>query len=162
VVGTGVSISVLPMAPPEVPEGTDPVLQFDVRQRGYFRYLQWQRSSRVTVRRLILLIGAVLLLAGAIGLLVPVSISDSDGHSIGCGNAVAADSSSAQAANDKHIVADIPVVNQIVPHTDYVSQCQSAISSRRTWTIPLAVIGSIALAASFLVRGRRTVGTGTL
>jgi hypothetical protein len=116
----------------------------------------------VTIRRLILLIGAVLLLAGVIGLLVPVSISDSDGHSIGCGNAVVADSSSARAANDKHIVADIPVVNQIVPHTDYVSECQSSISSRRTWTIPLAVVGSVVLAASFLVRERRTVGTGTL
>jgi hypothetical protein len=122
---------------------------------------EWQRSSSVTIRRLILLIGGVLLLAGVIGLLVPVSISDSDGHSIGCGNAVAADSSSAKAANDKHIVADIPVVNQIVPHTDYVSQCKSSISSRRTWAIPLAVIGSIALAASFFVPGRRTVGTGT-
>jgi hypothetical protein len=114
------------------------------------------------MRRSILLVGAVLLLAGVIGLLVPVSISGSDGHSIGCGNAVAADSSSAQAANDKHIVADIPVVNQIVPHTDYVSECQSSISSRRTWTIPLTVVGSLVLAASFLVRGRRTVGTGTL
>jgi hypothetical protein len=117
----------------------------------------------VTIRRLILLIGAVLLLAGVIGLLVPVSISDSDGHRIGCGNAVASDASSAQAANDKHIVADIPVVNQIVPHTDYVSECQSSISSRRTWTVPLAVVGLIVLAAPFLlVRGRRTVGTGNL
>jgi hypothetical protein len=115
----------------------------------------------VTIRRFILLIGAVLLLAGVIGLLVPVSISDSDGHSIGCGNPVAADSSSAQAANDKHVVADIPVVNQVVPHTDYVSECQSSISSRRTWTIPVTVVGSIMVAASFLVPGRRAVGTGT-
>jgi hypothetical protein len=123
---------------------------------------EWKRSSGVTIRRLVLLIGAVVLLAGVIGLLVPVSISDSDGHSVGCGNAVAADPSSAQAANDKHVVADVPVVNQIVPHTDYVSECQSSISSRRTWTIPLAVLGSIVLAASFLVRGRRNVGAGIL
>ena len=116
----------------------------------------------MTTRRMILLIGAVLLLAGVIGLLVPVSISDSDGHSIGCGNAVAADSSGAQAANDKHIVADIPVVNQIVPHTNYVSECQSSLSSRRTWTIPLAVVGLVSVAASFLVRGRGTVGAGIL
>lgn len=120
-------------------------------------------SSSVTVRRLILLVGAVLLLAGVIGLLVPVSISDGDGHEIGCGNAVAADTSSAQAANDKNVVADIPIVNQIVPHTDYVSECRASISSRRTWTIPLAVIGAVVAAASLLVRGRgRTVGTGSL
>jgi hypothetical protein len=119
-------------------------------------------SSSVTVRRLVLLVGAVLLIAGVIGLLAPVSISDSDGHGIGCGNAVAADTSSAQAANDKNVVADIPIVNQIVPHTDYVSECRSSISSRRTWTIPLAVVGLIVVAASFLVRGRRGVGTGSL
>jgi hypothetical protein len=115
----------------------------------------------VTTRRLILVIGAVLLLAGVVGLLVPVSISDSDGHSIGCGNAVMADSSSAQAANDKHVVADIPIVNQTVPHTDYASECQSSISSRRTWTIPVTVVGAVMLAASFLVPGRRAVNTGT-
>jgi hypothetical protein len=120
------------------------------------------KGARVKVRRLILLVGAVLLLAGVIGLLVPASISDSDGHSIACGNAVAADTSSAQAANDKNVVADIPIVNQIVPHTDYVSECRSSISSRRSWTIPLAVVGAIVIAASFLVRGRRTVGTGSL
>jgi hypothetical protein len=125
--------------------------------------IEWKGSSSVTVRRLILLVGAVLLLAGVIGLLVPVSISDSDGHDIGCGNAVAADTSSAQAANDKNVVADIPIVNQIVPHTDYVSECRSSISSRRTWTIPLAVIGAVVVAASFLVRGRgRALDTGRL
>jgi hypothetical protein len=124
--------------------------------------VEWKRSSNVTVRRLVLLVGAVLLIAGVIGLLVPVSISDSDGHGIGCGNAVAADTSNAQAANDKNVVADIPIVNQIVPHTDYVSECRSSISSRRTWTIPLAVVGAIVVAASFLVRGRRAVGTESL
>jgi hypothetical protein len=123
---------------------------------------EWQRSSSMTIRRLILLVGAVILLAGVIGLLVPVSISDSDGHGISCGNAVAADTSSAQGANDKNVVADIPIVNQVVPHADYVSECQSSISSRRTWTIPLAVIGALAVAGSFLVRGRRTAATGTL
>ena len=120
-----------------------------------------QRSLSMTVRRMILVAGAVLLLAGVIGLLVPVSISDSDGNGIGCGNAVAADTSSAQAANDKNVVADIPVINQIVPHADYVSQCQSSISSRRSWTIPLAIVGAIVVAASFFVRGRRTVGTAS-
>jgi hypothetical protein len=144
--------------------GVDPVREFGVVQRGYVRAgcRQWKRSSNVTVRRLVLLVGAVLLIAGVIGLLVPVSISDSDGHGIGCGNAVAADTSNAQAANDKNVVADIPIVNQIVPHTDYVSECRSSISSRRTWTIPLAVVGAIVVAASFLVRGRRAVGTESL
>jgi hypothetical protein len=111
---------------------------------------------------LVLLLGAVLLVAGVIGLLMPVSISDSDGASIGCGNAVAADTSNAQAANDKNVVAEIPILNQIVPHRDYVSECKSSISSRRTWTIPLTIVGAVVVAASFMLRGSRKVGAGTL
>jgi hypothetical protein len=106
-------------------------------------------------------VGAVLLLAGVIGLLVPVSISDGNGQSIGCGNAVAADTSNAQAANDKNVVAQIPIVNQVVPHRDFVSDCQSAISSRRTWTIPLTIVGAVVIAGSFLIRGSR-VGANTV
>ena len=115
----------------------------------------------MTVRRLALLVGAVLLVAGVITLLVPVSVSTSDGQDIGCGNAVAADTSSAQAANDKDVVANIPIVNQLVPHRDYVSECKSSISSRRTWTIPLTIVGAIVIAASFMIRGSRTVSAGT-
>ena len=116
----------------------------------------------MAVRRLVLLVGAVLLVAGVIALLMPVSISDSDGSGIGCGNAVAADTSNAQAANEKNVVAEIPIVNQIVPHRDYVSECQASISSRRTWSIPLTVIGAVVVAASFMIRGSRTVGAGTV
>jgi hypothetical protein len=116
----------------------------------------------MTVRRLVLLVGAVLLVVGVIGLLAPVSISSSDGASIGCGNAVAADTSSPQAANDKNVVAEIPIVNQIVPHRDYVSECKSSISSRRTWTIPLTIVGAVVVAASFMLRGSRRVGAETL
>jgi hypothetical protein len=119
-------------------------------------------NRNMTIRRLILLAGVVILAVGVIGLLVPVSISDSDGHGIGCGNALAADTSSAQAANDKNVVADIPIINQVVPHRDYVSECQSSISSRRTWTIPVAILGAIVIAASFLVRAKGTVGTSGL
>ena len=41
-------------------------------------------------------------------------------------------------------MANIPILNQIVPHTDFVAQCQSALSSRRSWTIPVTAIGAIA------------------
>ena len=109
----------------------------------------------MTVRRLILAIGAVLLIAGVIGLFVPVSVSDGSGGSIGCGNAVATDLSAAQQANSKG-VANIPIVNQIVPHTDYVAQCQSAVGGRRAWTIPLTIVGVIGVAGALLVR--RTSG----
>jgi hypothetical protein len=105
----------------------------------------------MTVRRLILGVAAVLLVAGVIGLLVPVSVSDDNGSSLGCGNAVVADLTAARNANDKS-VANIPIVNQFVPHTDYVALCESSLGSRRTWTIPLTVVGLIGIAGALLVR----------
>ncbi|SPM32077.1 aminopeptidase, partial [Mycobacterium terramassiliense] len=113
----------------------------------------------VTVRRIIIAVGAVLLLAGIIGLLVPVSVSDGNGNSVSCGNGIAVDLSSARNANDKN-GANIPILNQVLPHTDYVAQCQSSVNGRRSWTIPLAVIGVVAIGAALLVRrpsGSRTV-----
>ncbi|OBK49110.1 aminopeptidase [Mycobacterium sp. 1081908.1] len=105
----------------------------------------------MTVRRMIIAVGAVLLLAGVIGLLVPVSVSDSNGNSVSCGNGIAMDLSSARSANDKN-GANIPILNQVLPHTDYVAQCQSSVNSRRSWAIPLAVIGVVGIGGALLVR----------
>lgn len=105
----------------------------------------------MTLRRLIIGVGAVLLIAGVIGLFVPVSVSDGNGGSLSCGNAVATDLSAARQANDKS-VANIPIVNQFVPHTDYVAQCQSSVGTRRGWTIPLAVVGIVGIAGALLLR----------
>ncbi|WP_422749612.1 aminopeptidase [Mycobacterium sp. WMMD1722] len=110
----------------------------------------------MTARRLAMAIGAILLAVGVIGLLVPVSASDGE-RSVGCGNALVADKSSAQAANNDG-VANVPVLNQLVPHTDFVALCDSAISSRRTWTIPVAVIGALVLVGSAFL-GSRTAGS---
>ena len=41
----------------------------------------------MTLRRLVLVVGAAVLVVGIIGLLVPVSVSDGNGGSLGCGNA---------------------------------------------------------------------------
>ena len=106
----------------------------------------------MTVRRLVLGIAAVLLVVGVIALLVPVSISDGNGGSIGCGNAVAADLSGAR----------VPILNEVVPHTDYVAQCQSSVSQRRAWSIPLAVIGVLGVAGALLVGNRGGVRTDTV
>ncbi|MCV7102170.1 aminopeptidase [Mycobacterium palustre] len=110
----------------------------------------------MTVRRLIIAVGAVLLLAGVIGLLVPVSVSDNNGTSVSCGNGIATDLSSARSANEKN-GSNIPVLNQVIPHTDFVAQCQSSVGTRRSWTIPLAVIGVLAIGGALVVR--RTTGS---
>lgn len=113
----------------------------------------------MTLRRLVLVAGAVILLAGIIGLFVPVSVSDGNGGSLGCGSAAVSNLSSAREANNKS-VASIPILNQVVPHTDFVAECQSALSGRRSWTIPVAVVGAIAVVAAYFVRDRRSVGSG--
>lgn len=115
----------------------------------------------MALRRLVLLVGAVLLVAGVIALLVPVSISDGNGGSIGCGNAVSADLSEARDANDKGVIANVPILNELVPHTDFVAQCQSSVSQRRSWSIPLTVIGLLVAAGSLVVGGRSGVGPKT-
>jgi hypothetical protein len=115
------------------------------------------KERGMTVRRFVLVLGAVALVVGIIGLLVPVSVSDSKGGSLGCGNAAISNLSSAREANNKS-VASIPILNQIVPHTDFVAECQSALSGRRSWTIPVTVIGAIAIVAALFVRVNRSAG----
>jgi hypothetical protein len=107
----------------------------------------------MNARRLILLVGAVALIAGVIGLLVPVSVPGPDNGSIGCGNGLVQDSSAAREADNNNPV-NLPILNEVVPHTDYVTQCQSAVSSRRAWAIPVAVVGLVVIAGSFFVGGR--------
>ncbi|KXW64558.1 hypothetical protein MPHL43072_25195 [Mycolicibacterium phlei DSM 43072] len=105
-----------------------------------------------------MLAGALVLLVGIIGLLMPVSIAGPDNQKIGCGNAIAADNSSAARADNNNPV-NLPIINEVIPHTDYVAQCDTAVSDRRMWSIPVAVIGVLVLAGSFLVGGR-TVRAG--
>lgn len=112
---------------------------------------EFDGRQTVSARRLIMAVGAVLLLAGVIGLLVPVSVSDGNGNSISCGNAIAPDYSAARNANDKN-GANIPILNQVLPHTDFVAQCNSSVHGRQMWAIPLAVIGVLAIGGALLVR----------
>jgi hypothetical protein len=110
-------------------------------------------EQHMNLRRLILLVGAVVLVVGVIGLLMPVSVPGSDNGSIGCGSALASDSSAAQQADNQN-PANLPIINQVLPHSNYVAQCESAVSSRRAWTIPVAVVGLVVIAGSFFVGGR--------
>jgi hypothetical protein len=110
-------------------------------------------NQHMNVRRLILLVGAVALVVGVVGLLLPVSVAGPDNGSIGCGNGLAQDSSAAQQADNSNL-ANLPILNQVIPHTDYTAQCQSAVSGRRAWTIPVTIVGLVVIAGSFFVGGR--------
>lgn len=111
-------------------------------------------------RRLILLGGAILFIAGVIGLFVPVTVSDG----IGCGNALHADLSAAREQDNRNVgnspvVQQIPIANQLAPRSEYVSSCNSALGNRRLWTIPLVVVG-LAGAGWALAQRREKSGTG--
>jgi hypothetical protein len=103
-------------------------------------------------RRLIMLAGVAVLLVGVIALLMPVSVPGPD-SSIGCGNGIAADTSQAREVDSGNL-ANLPILNEIVPHKDFVAECEAALSSRRSWSIPVAVVGLVVLAGSFFVGGR--------
>lgn len=76
------------------------------------------------------LVGAAVLAAGVVGLLLPVSAFDG-GVIVGCGNAVTA-----------------------APQPDFVAACDSAISGRRHWAIPLAIVGAAGIVTGLVVRQR--------
>ncbi len=112
-----------------------------------------------SARRLILLGSVILLVAGVVGLFVPVSISGG----VGCGNAVHSDLSAARQQDDRNVgnspvVQQIPIANQLAPRSDFVASCNSALGSRRLWTIPLTLIGLAG--TGWAVVQRRKTATG--
>lgn len=102
----------------------------------------------------------MLLVAGVIGLFVPVSVSGGNAGSIGCGNAVASDVSAAREEDNKNVgnspvIQSIPVVNQVAPQSHYVADCNSALGTRRLWTIPLTLIGILLIAYPLVIQRSR-------
>ncbi|BBY17998.1 hypothetical protein [Mycolicibacterium litorale] len=82
--------------------------------------------------------GAILLAIGLFALRFPVFIDGYDqwGWQINCGSGFVANLTQAE--------------NAAVDGTDFVASCQSALLSRRLWTIPLIIVGSLALLAVLL------------
>jgi hypothetical protein len=116
--------------------------------------IQRRKEGSMANRIRNLVLGAAVLIAGIVGLFLPVSTWDGSSSIIACGNAVSADLSAARTANEK-TPANIPVLNEVVPHPDYVAHCESAISGRRHWAIPLTIVGAVGVLVGSLYRGRR-------
>jgi hypothetical protein len=119
----------------------------------------------MTGRRLILLVGAVVLVAGIVALLVPVSVSGNDG-SVGCGVPISGgDLTTARQKdnqNPSNAAGNIPLVGPVIqsvaPPSHYAADCSSAVQTRLWWAIPLAVVGVLVIVGSFTVRDRHSVG----
>jgi hypothetical protein len=123
----------------------------------------------MNARAMVLVVGAVLFIAGAIGLLVPVSASSTNlsGNTerVGCGVPIAGGDTSEAAKKDGNLgntaagVATDLGQGQIanaIPQTHFVAACDSAVSTRLSWSIPVAVIGLVVIGASVVIRGSRS------
>jgi hypothetical protein len=108
----------------------------------------------VTSRLRNLVVGVAVLIAGVVGLFLPVSVWDGHSSTVACGNAVVVDRSGPRAANDAPVTS-APILDQAVPHPDFVAECESAILGRRHWAIPLAIVGAVGVVLGSFVRGRR-------
>ena len=107
----------------------------------------------MNLRRLVLLVGAVVLIVGVIGLLMPVSVAGPDGQNDRLRQRDRGRYLRAPAKLNNSNPVNLPIINELIPHTDYAAQCQSAVSQRRTWSIPVAIIGLVLRRR--LVRRRR-------
>ncbi|WP_102141201.1 hypothetical protein [Mycobacterium hubeiense] len=84
------------------------------------------------------IVGAVLAAIGLFALGFPVFLDDYDqyGFQIKCGTGYIADLSQALAATGG---------------PDYAEQCENSLLARRMWTVPLVVIGALAVLGTLLL-----------
>ena len=99
-------------------------------------------------------VGAAVLVAGVVGLFLPIAAFGGGTSTVACGNAVVAAKPSASAANMSPIPGT-PVIDPALPRPDLVAACDSAISGRRHWAIPLVIVGAAGILAGVVVRGHR-------
>jgi hypothetical protein len=98
-----------------------------------------------------LLVAALVLIAGVVGLFLPVQVFDGTSTTVPCGNAVVVDHVSPNAPAPP----SAPVIDQAIPHADLTAACESAISGRRHWAVPLVIVGVVGVAFAVFSLGRR-------
>jgi hypothetical protein len=98
-------------------------------------------------------VGALVLIAGIVGLFLPVSVFDGNSSTVGCGNAVVADQTTPRAANEAP-VPSAPALGT-TPHPNFETACADAISGRRHWAVPLTIVGAVGILFGLFARGRR-------
>jgi hypothetical protein len=95
---------------------------------------------------LILFVGAALVGLGLLALNFPVFLNAYDqwGWQIKCGTGY----------NTNLMQAEI--ANQATPQSNFVDQCQSALATRRAWSIPVALVGWVILSGVLVELWRHT------
>lgn len=101
---------------------------------------------QVTPRQFSIAAGILLAVIGFLGLVIPVNAG-----SVNCGNAITG-SSNAGELKDSALKVRAAVSGTSPSSTNYEQMCSDALSSRRTWGIPLLAIGAIAAIGGAVVR----------
>lgn len=98
------------------------------------------------IRRILGFVGVIAVTVGVVGLFTPVSVSPNL-LVVDCGSAVAPDLSAARAKDDDPS-ANIPTPGGVLVRTNYTNLCRNDLQDRRLWTISLATVGALLIAAA--------------
>jgi hypothetical protein len=98
------------------------------------------------VQRILGFAGVIAMGVGLVGLFAPVSVSPNV-LVVDCGSAVSPDLSAAR-ANDDESSVNTPTPGGVLVDTSYTDLCRMDLEDRRVWTISLAAIGALGIAAA--------------
>lgn len=112
------------------------------------------------MRLIAVFVGVVMLIAGAIGLFAPVSVSP-ELRTVDCGTAISPDLSDARALDDGS-AANIPVPDGVLVDINYTELCRMQLQDRRILAITVLASGVFVLVVgagvAALSRARSGVG----
>lgn len=93
-------------------------------------------------------VGAVGLIAGALGLLLPINLPIADSPSVvQCSQPFSIDLSQASYLDKENAESW-----RHTTETDYVGECKSSAMFRKVWGTPALILGGVLLAGAFFVR----------
>lgn len=98
------------------------------------------------MRLIAVFVGVVMLIAGAVGLFAPVSVSP-ELRTVDCGTAISPDLSDARDLDDGS-AANIPVPGAVIVDTNYTELCRMELADRRILAITVLAAGVFVLAVA--------------
>lgn len=104
------------------------------------------------------LVGAVALIVGLAFMMMTVTLDAGSigGGQISCGSAFELDLGAARHEDQvNEIGRTLTGGEAMFDETDHAADCRSAVTTRRVWSIPLAVLGAVMLLGAIVVRQRR-------
>lgn len=101
----------------------------------------------MSLRWLLAIVGLAAAIGAGVALLIPVHIDSMDmyGNDISCGIAFRSDTKAAWMKDHQAVLAG-------GSNPGNVDACESALSTRKMWALPLAIVGGVVLLGALVVR----------